>query len=478
MRQRLREIAGAARHEQILLAALGLSAVLGAIAFGILTSHERSKSQIESNFRARGAASAEFVSSFVSQQASREVLTAQKFLTGRRGLRSEFRRTAATFGSSAAVLLDSSGRLIEVVPSAQLLGARIAPKYAHLTAAENGDVAVSGVVPSAARHESVIAIAVPFQTPEGRRVFSAAYPVSKTNLQSFVEHVIATKPHLVLLVDAKGNVISANPSAPAKTLRERAPTLAVAVAERSGGSITLAGRRSTFISVPVAGTTWRLIIAVPNSKLFASISGPAQWLPWIVFALIALLACAVLGLFSRSLAAHDRLKALSNKLADAARTDSLTGLANRRSLQERIPQLWAYAARQQEPVAALMIDFDHFKQINDTYGHDTGDELLCAVAACMRTVFRASDVFGRWGGDEFLAILAGTDDEGARLVGERLASEVAGIDVSRYGLSRAITLSIGCASGVGASPADLILQADTSLYQAKREGRGRVAQAA
>jgi diguanylate cyclase (GGDEF)-like protein len=460
------------RRRQVAVAAIALVAVLGAIAFGIARSHQDTKAQIEKNFRARGAASAEFVSSFVSQQAAREALTAKKFLAGHRRLASEFDRTVATFGSSAAVLLDSSGRLIEIEPDAPaLLGSKIAPKYAHLTAAEGGHAAVSGVVPSAARHEAVIAIAVPFQTAAGRRVFSAAYPVSKTNLASFVEHVIATKPHLVLLVDAKGNMIAGNPSARAKTLRERAPNLANALGTAREGSVTLIGRRSTFLSTPVAGTTWRLVIAVPNSKLFASVTGPAQWLPWIVFALIALLAAVVLGLLSRSIVAHDRLKIASAKLAKAARTDALTGLANRRSLQERIPQLWAYANRHQEPLAVLMIDFDHFKLVNDTYGHDTGDALLCEVAECMNAVFRGGDLFGRWGGDEFLAILGSTDEDGAKLAAERLSASVALIDIGRYGLYEPIRLSIGCASGTGVPAEDLISQADDALYRAKREGR-------
>lgn len=466
------------RHRQLAIATVAMAAVLAAIAFSVVNSREGSKAQIEKNFKARGTTSAEFVSSFVAQQASREASTAQKFLVARRGLGSEFRRTTATFGSSAAVLLDSAGRLIEVEPSAPaLLGTRIAPKYAHLSAAEAGHAAVSGVVPSAARHEAVIAIAAPFQTPAGRRVFSVAYPVSKTILASFVEHVIATKPHLVLLVDAHDDVISANPASPAKTLSDRAPNLASAAAHASEGTTTLAGHPSQFISTPVTGTTWRLVIAVPSSILFASISGSAQWLPWIGFALIALLGLIVLALFSRTIFAHDRLTVLSARLADAARTDALTGLANRRSLQERLPLLWAYASRQQEPLSALMIDFDHFKQVNDTYGHETGDALLCAVADCMRTAFRASDVFGRWGGDEFLAILAGTDEEGARLAGERLSAEVGEIDFSRYGMSQAVTLSIGCASGLDVPTQDLISRADDALYRAKRAGRGRVGQA-
>jgi diguanylate cyclase (GGDEF)-like protein len=214
---------------------------------------------------------------------------------------------------------------------------------------------------------------------------------------------------------------------------------------------------------------------VPNDELFVSINGWAIWLPWIVFAVIAALASAVLVLFSRSLAAHGRLETLSSELARAVHTDALTGLANRRSLRGRLPQAWAYANRHREPISALMIDCDDFKQINDSYGHNTGDELLRAIAECMRTVFRASDIFGRWGGDEFLAVLPGTDLSGARAAGERLNKEVEALDMSRHGPCEQMTLSVGCASVSGVSTEALIVEADKALYRAKRQGHGHVA---
>jgi diguanylate cyclase (GGDEF)-like protein len=464
------------RRKHVTLAAIALTAVLAVIAVGIILTHNDSVAQVEANFKARAASSAEGISSFVAQQSERETLTAEKFLAGNRDLGPEFRRTAATFGSPAAVLLDGSGRVLQVVPNdPALIGKRIAPRYSHLTAAEHGSSAVSGVVPSAARHEPVIAIAVPFQTRQGRRVFSAAYPVAKTALAAFVKHVVATTPHLVLLLDAAGNVISANPTTSAKSLRARAPALASALARRDKGHVTLGGQPSTFISAPVSGTSWRILIAVPNSKLFASVSGPAQWLPWVVFVLIALLAGIVVGLLSRSLLAQDRQEELSEKLAHAARVDALTELSNRRDLQERIPQIAAYAHRHHESLAVLMIDFDHFKTVNDTYGHDTGDALLRAVADCMRDIFRRSDLFGRWGGDEFLAVLASTDHERACIAADRLCAKVADIDLAPHGLSHPLTLSVGCAAAIGASVADLISRADAALYEAKRGGRAGVA---
>lgn len=92
----------------------------------------------------------------------------------------------------------------------------------------------------------------------------------------------------------------------------------------------------------------------------------------------------------------------------------------------------------------------------------------------MRRVFRDSDIFGRWGGDEFLAVLPCTDSEGALGAGQRLCEGVAELDLAQHGLFEPITLSVGCASAVGAAPRDLLSRADNSLFDAKRAGRSRV----
>jgi len=324
------------------------------------------------------------------------------------------------------------------------------------------------------RHQPVIAIAVPYPTRYGRRVFSPAYPVAGSVLAIFVKHAIAQRQHLVLLLDDSGHVIAASPQTSATTLRRASPALARASALSSQASAKVDGRASTFVVAPVAGTPWRMVISEPNIRLFASVNGWAMWLPWIVFAVIATLALIVLLLFSRSLASRRRLETLSSELADAARTDTVTGLANRRSLEERLTQASAYANRYREPLSALMIDFDEFKRINDTCGHDAGDEVLRAVAECMRSIFRESDIFGRWGGDEFLAILPGAGLEAAGAA-ERLRAQVKALDVSSYGVSSPITLSVGCASATNVSPQDLLIAADSALYRAKRGGRDRVA---
>jgi two-component system sensor histidine kinase/response regulator len=303
--------------------ALALLVVLSVIAFGIAVTHSQTKNQILTNFKVRGKTSAGFVSTYLSQQEGRQTQSAEHFLAGRTRLTSEFSRVATVFGSNTAGLFDSSGRVIAILPPAPaLIGKDVAARYAHLSAAEAGHAAVSGVVPSAARHEPVIAIAVPFATPQGRRVFSPAYPVAGSVLATFVAHSVATKGHLVVLIDAKGNVIAASPRTAKTTLLGRSPALERAVGRGSHGGVTVDGQPSTFIVTPVAGTPWRVVIAVPNAKLFASISGWALWLPWIVFAMIAMLALIVLSLFSRSLVARARLEVLSAEAQEASRMKS------------------------------------------------------------------------------------------------------------------------------------------------------------
>jgi diguanylate cyclase (GGDEF)-like protein len=165
--------------------------------------------------------------------------------------------------------------------------------------------------------------------------------------------------------------------------------------------------------------------------------------------------------------------ALSAELAETARTDAVTGLLNRRGLEERLAQLGAYGTRHETSLSALVIDVDDFKQFNDTYGHHTGDQVLALLAAQMRTVFRLSDIYGRWGGDEFLALLPGTEADGARAVARRLYDCVAAAAVLP-GVERPVTLTIGVATVTGGDPAELIRQADAALYLAKRAGRRQV----
>lgn len=127
------------------------------------------------------------------------------------------------------------------------------------------------------------------------------------------------------------------------------------------------------------------------------------------------------------------------------------------------------------PLAVLLADIDHFKGINDTFGHPAGDEVLRGIADLAREVLRRSDVICRWGGEEFLILLRGTDLREATRIAERLREKVAETIFPPLPSNRAVTVSVGgCSLPPFLAPEQLISQADTLLYRAKREGRNRV----
>jgi diguanylate cyclase (GGDEF)-like protein len=159
---------------------------------------------------------------------------------------------------------------------------------------------------------------------------------------------------------------------------------------------------------------------------------------------------------------------------DAALTDELTGLFNRRGLLQAAQQLIGHQARKREPVSALMFDLDHFKSINDKFGHAMGDKALRLFSTTASRSMRTSDIVGRFGGEEFVALLPGNLAD-AGIVAERVraAFEAAGVAVAGCQLNA--TVSIGAACGQpGTDIVALLAAADSALYRAKAKGRNRV----
>jgi len=166
-------------------------------------------------------------------------------------------------------------------------------------------------------------------------------------------------------------------------------------------------------------------------------------------------------------------------LAEArAATDALTGLPNRRAIQDTVNRMIAQSARTASPMAALVIDLDHFKQVNDAFGHEEGDVVLAAVGDMLSNWVRASDFVGRSGGEEFIALLPDTDIDGALELAEKLRAAIATIKPPHAG--RTITASFGVAVHPNmATDAETLLRlADRALYAAKGGGRNRVEVAA
>jgi diguanylate cyclase (GGDEF)-like protein len=156
-----------------------------------------------------------------------------------------------------------------------------------------------------------------------------------------------------------------------------------------------------------------------------------------------------------------------------ASTDALTGLPNQRAVQDTLKLMVAQASRTVSPLAALLVDLDHFKKINDVYGHDRGDEVLAAAGVALRTVARESDFVGRYGGEEFLLLLPSTDKQGATQVAEAVRRAIGAVHTPN---TDQITASVGVAvlPDDGGDGVTLFRSADRALYSAKRNGRNRV----
>ncbi len=174
----------------------------------------------------------------------------------------------------------------------------------------------------------------------------------------------------------------------------------------------------------------------------------------------------------------DALRANFERNMALALTDALTGLHNRRYMEAHLSSLVQRAAHSRRPLALLMIDIDHFKTVNDTYGHLAGDEALRVVANRLQRNLRPFDTVARWGGEEFLVVMPEADTKIGRMVGERLRSKVAAeriaIDGKEDGVEVTISVGVSATDGGLNDLPDLIRAADEALYRAKQGGRNRV----
>ena len=178
----------------------------------------------------------------------------------------------------------------------------------------------------------------------------------------------------------------------------------------------------------------------------------------------------------------DEVEALYQmRLAEGALQDALTGLYNRRHLDERLGSELAAAQRHGRPLSLLLVDVDHFKEVNDAHGHLAGDETLKMVAFVLRGAVRKEDVLARYGGEEFVVIARETPLQGARALAERIRRAVERSRCSWQGTELGVTVSIGVTVSVGLteyapgrSEREFLQAADRALYAAKQQGRNRV----
>lgn len=171
-----------------------------------------------------------------------------------------------------------------------------------------------------------------------------------------------------------------------------------------------------------------------------------------------------------------RTKAVRDGFIEQATRDGLTGLYNRREIDAQLSGAVSLAQRHERPLACLMLDIDHFKQINDRFGHAAGDEVLRQVAKRIIAASRTSDVLGRYGGEEFALVLPEAEAQDAVTAGDKLRRVLSETPIDCHGVEVAITASVGVAVwSEPMTPAALYAAADHALYRAKEQGRNRTA---
>jgi two-component system cell cycle response regulator len=184
----------------------------------------------------------------------------------------------------------------------------------------------------------------------------------------------------------------------------------------------------------------------------------------------------VLDVIARELGGPMRMTLLVEETQRAATTDPLTGLMNRRAFLAALDVEQSRSERHGYPMSLLMLDIDHFKLINDEHGHAMGDQVLVVFARMLAQQARKTDIVGRWGGEEFVIVLSGANEAGARLVGERIRRATEGMAVlndRRQPVSVTVSIGIACLE-VNDTLDGLIERADRAMYQAKASGRNRV----
>ncbi|MCP4349229.1 MAG: diguanylate cyclase [Desulfobacterales bacterium] len=177
----------------------------------------------------------------------------------------------------------------------------------------------------------------------------------------------------------------------------------------------------------------------------------------------------------RLVEADDKLREYAAEMERLATTDSLTGLYNRRYFFEKAGKELELAMQNKTQLSLILMDIDHFKKVNDTYGHFAGDEALKALTACCKETLYDYDLFSRFGGEEFAILLPGTDKDTAFKLAEQMRKVIGEISIDFTGQSFNVTVSIGVASmdNTGESLETILKRADDAMYQAKKNGRNQ-----
>jgi diguanylate cyclase (GGDEF)-like protein len=323
----------------------------------------------------------------------------------------------------------------------------------------------------------VVAVAAPIFSngqPTGQLIGVVIVAYSLDAIQSFVTRAANAQGITLSVTDQKGGLLAA-PGIQPYGLESRATDPLVRAALKAESGVREVNRRAGRMLAayaPVAPIGWTVTAEVPTTIAFARV---VQLRKTVLTIATLLGAAMVVGLF-RGIAMHRRMRQLNHALASAARTDPLTGLGNRLRLQEDLGQLVGRATRYGHSYSILLFDVDHFKKLNDTFGHLAGDAALRQVANALLTNCRNGDAFYRYGGEEFLGVLPEQERCDASAAAERIRRLIEDLSIPQVD-GRVVTVSVGVACvqvGQESAVEETLRLADAALYAAKAAGRNRV----
>jgi diguanylate cyclase (GGDEF)-like protein len=374
----------------------------------------------------------------------------------------------ATIGGQHAgiawlVVLRADGSVVAADPPALAAQAKaMAASDGFATAMETGSLRFGDVAVDATG--AVVQAFQPFTGSDGPRVVVLPVPVEQ--IAAVTASALDVTASRAYLLDGRNNIIVSSEKESAGQPMPQSALFAAAGRAQRG----VVGD-DFYVSNPVLGTDWRVIIATSENKLLAPLRAAerAAWQLFGAFAAAITLLLVIAGVAFTSLF----------RLAHARAHDALTGLPSRTLFIDRTESVIAEQRRQPSgPLAALFIDLDGFKPINDTYGHAVGDALLKAVAVRLMESLRPGDYVSRFGGDEFMILCEGLRHESdAHAVAERIRLYVAEpFDVAGHKLQVGTSIGIALVDDHAHDAASLIHNADLAMYQAKRNGKGRIEQ--
>src|SRR6185437_3076763 len=306
-------------------------------------SQATSRRGMASRLDARTKYAATFISIYAHDLLARDRSAAGTWLATWNVDRDALKRVSSALGLTGAVLLDGHGRAIAgaagPVSTTEKLLAR---RYGEFASTGTGDASRISLVEVA--RAPAITFALRYPSAAGPRVLAGAHPVAGTVLPSALDHVLSTRGWQAFLVDSTGGRLTAGKPGP-----------------RPDDAVSF--------QAAVAGTPWRILVNDPQSQLYGFLNGPGRWMGWVALAGLTAAGLAIILLIAGLARQRTRLTALNGELGRLAAVDPLTGLRNRRAIEEFLHDALSAARRHEHSLSLLVIDVDHFKTFNDRLGH-------------------------------------------------------------------------------------------------------------